>query len=331
MILADKIINERKKLGWSQEELADKLDVSRQAVSKWESAQSTPDLNRILKMAEVFGVSTDFLLKDELEEVPTPGTETVIHETYIVKENVKSVSLEEATTFLGVVENAAPKIALGVSMCIFSPVVMLVLIALSEVGIITENVAVAVGIVVLLVLIALAVCGFIITGRKLERFKFLEDTAIDTAYGVDGMAKDRMSKFEGKHTTFVATGVILCILCAVPLLVVSILSSDDSNMVLFMVAVLLTVVAVAVNLMVRAGMIMESYKKLLQEGDYTLSGKKVNKLTGKIAGIYWPVVLAIFLAWGFITMEWRITWIVWPIAAVLFGAVTGIVRTFMKD
>lgn len=331
MILADKIINERKKLGWSQEELADKLDVSRQAVSKWESAQSTPDLNRILKMAEVFGVSTDFLLKDEMEEVPAPGTETVIHETYIVKENVKSVSLEEATTFLGVVENAAPKIALGVSMCIFSPVVMLVLIALSEVGIITENVAVAVGIVVLLVLIALAVCGFIITGRKLERFKFLEDTAIDTAYGVDGMAKDRMSKFEGKHTTFVATGVILCILCAVPLLVVSILSSDDSNMVLFMVAVLLTVVAIAVNLMVRAGMIMESYKKLLQEGDYTLSGKKVNKLTGKIAGIYWPVVLAIFLAWSFITMEWRITWIIWPVAAVLFGAVTGIVRTFMKD
>lgn len=331
MILADKIINERKKLGWSQEELADKLDVSRQAVSKWESAQSTPDLNRILKMAEVFGVSTDFLLKDEMEEVPAPGTETVIHETYIVKENVKSVSLEEATTFLGVVENSAPKIALGVSMCIFSPVVMLVLIALSEVGIIAENAAVAVGIVVLLVLIALAVCGFIITGRKLERFKFLEDTAIDTAYGVDGMAKDRMSKFEGKHTTFVATGVILCILCAVPLLVVSILSSDDSNMVLFMVAVLLTVVAVAVNLMVRAGMIMESYKKLLQEGDYTLSGKKVNKLTGKIAGIYWPVVLTIFLAWGFITMEWRITWIVWPIAAVLFGAVTGIVRTFMKD
>ena len=66
MILADKIINERKKLSWSQEELADKLEVSRQSVSKWESAQSTPDLNRILKMAELFGVSTDYLLKDEI-------------------------------------------------------------------------------------------------------------------------------------------------------------------------------------------------------------------------------------------------------------------------
>ena len=59
MILADKIIELRKKNGWSQEELAEKLDVSRQAVSKWESAQSVPDMNRILMLSQVFGVSTD--------------------------------------------------------------------------------------------------------------------------------------------------------------------------------------------------------------------------------------------------------------------------------
>ena len=50
MILADKIINERKKNGWSQEELAEKLSVSRQSVSKWESAQSTPDLQKIIQI-----------------------------------------------------------------------------------------------------------------------------------------------------------------------------------------------------------------------------------------------------------------------------------------
>ena len=67
MILADKIINERKKNGWSQEELAEMLDVSRQSVSKWEGASSVPDLSKILKMAEIFGVSTDYLLKDDME------------------------------------------------------------------------------------------------------------------------------------------------------------------------------------------------------------------------------------------------------------------------
>ena len=70
MILAEKITELRKKNGWSQEELAEQLDVSRQSISKWESAQSTPDMNRILKMSDIFGVSTDYLLKDEMVMLP---------------------------------------------------------------------------------------------------------------------------------------------------------------------------------------------------------------------------------------------------------------------
>ena len=68
MIFADKLMDLRKKNGWSQEELAEKLNVSRQAVSKWESAQSVPDMSRIIQLSELFGVSTDYLLKDEMEQ-----------------------------------------------------------------------------------------------------------------------------------------------------------------------------------------------------------------------------------------------------------------------
>ena len=67
MILADKIVENRKKYGWSQEELADKLGVSRQSVSKWESAQAVPDMKKIVQMSKVFGVSTDYLLRDDIE------------------------------------------------------------------------------------------------------------------------------------------------------------------------------------------------------------------------------------------------------------------------
>ena len=69
MMLMDKIAQLRRSNGWSQEELAEKLDVSRQSISKWESAQSVPDLSRVIRMAELFGVSTDYLLKDELESL----------------------------------------------------------------------------------------------------------------------------------------------------------------------------------------------------------------------------------------------------------------------
>ena len=54
MILADKIIELRKKNGWSQEDLAEKLEVSRQSISKWEGAQSIPDMNKILKLSKSF-------------------------------------------------------------------------------------------------------------------------------------------------------------------------------------------------------------------------------------------------------------------------------------
>ncbi|MDO5401237.1 MAG: helix-turn-helix transcriptional regulator [Eubacteriales bacterium] len=63
MNIADRIQVLRRKSGMSQEELADRVGVSRQAVSKWESEQSTPDLERVIQLSELFDVSTDYLLR----------------------------------------------------------------------------------------------------------------------------------------------------------------------------------------------------------------------------------------------------------------------------
>ncbi len=63
MNLADRISELRRQKGWSQEQLAEALNISRQAVSKWESGQSTPELEKVVAMSELFGVSTDYLLK----------------------------------------------------------------------------------------------------------------------------------------------------------------------------------------------------------------------------------------------------------------------------
>ena len=65
MTFSDKLIALRKKAGWSQEELAERLNVSRQSVSKWESAQSMPDIDKILQLSSLFSVTTDCLLKDD--------------------------------------------------------------------------------------------------------------------------------------------------------------------------------------------------------------------------------------------------------------------------
>lgn len=72
MTMADRIQHLRKTKGLSQEELADKVGVSRQAVSKWESEQSTPDLEKVIRMSEYFQVTTDYILKG-IEPVITTG------------------------------------------------------------------------------------------------------------------------------------------------------------------------------------------------------------------------------------------------------------------
>lgn len=137
MILAEKIAEQRKKNGWSQEELAEKLSVSRQSVSKWESAQSVRDLNRVLKLAEIFGVATDYLLKDEIE---TTQNITDFETTENAK-NVRKVTMEEANDFISHRKKTVPIVAFGVSLCIASPVVLIALAGLSEKAGISENFA----------------------------------------------------------------------------------------------------------------------------------------------------------------------------------------------
>ena len=99
MILADKIIRLRKKNGWSQEELAEKMNVSRQAVSKWEVAQTTPDLEKILQLGNLFGVTTDYLLKDEIEDEEfTDGVdETPIRKITLAEANDYIAQRKEAS------------------------------------------------------------------------------------------------------------------------------------------------------------------------------------------------------------------------------------------
>ena len=104
MIFADKLILLRKKAGWSQEELAEQMNVTRQSVSKWEGAQSVPDLDKMIRLSELFGVSTDYLLKDEIEQAEHINSSNDMP-------SLKRVSMEEANAFLSVKSRTAKTIA----------------------------------------------------------------------------------------------------------------------------------------------------------------------------------------------------------------------------
>ena len=321
MILADKIMQLRKKQGWSQEELAERLGVSRQAVSKWEGAQSVPDLNKLLAMADLFGVSTDYLLREDLGEEEAPAA--VIREESGNEERYR-VTLEEAGDYLAATEKEAGKIGLGVALCILSPIVCILLSVAGETGKapFTEDQGGIMGCVVLFLLIAGAVALFVWSAGHMTKFQDLGRMPLETDYGVAGMVKERKRDYEPFHTRNMAAGVALCVLSVVPVLSLALLNEEDEFLMAVGASLLLVMVAVGVYLIVQTSIRWGGFQTLLEEGDYSREEKAV----GERLGVYWCVVTAAYLAVSFLTGRWDMTWIIWPVAGMLSPLVKYLLR-----
>ena len=324
MILAEKIMDERKKNGWSQEELADKLGVSRQSVSKWESAQSVPDLQRILEMSKLFGVSTDYLLKDEEERQGTVSEES--------ESTTRRVTLEEANAFLAHNDTFSKKISLGALICIMCPVPLLGVMALQKAGMIplAEDPAGALGTILLLLMVAISLIFFIPAGLSATKWEYLEKEVFDTEYGVDGIVRSKSDKFQKIFVRSITVGIILCIIGVIAIFAGFLIDQENEVFHIAGCCALMFFAALGAFQIIRAGIIKDGYEKLLQEGDYTKE-RKSNRLLKMIAPAYWLVATAIYLGWSFMTDDWDRSWIVWPIAGVLFGAVCVIMSNLHKE
>ena len=326
MLLADKIVTLRKRAGWSQEELAAQLGRSRQAVSKWEGAQSVPDMQKVVQMSRLFGVTTDYLLKEELGE-PEPAQSEP-------DAPLRCVTMEQAADYLALRRAAAPKLAAATLLCVLSPVALLLLAALSDRpgAALSENAAAGIGLCVLLVLVAAAVAVFITCAAQVKAYAFLETEPFETAYGVTGMVRERRAAAAPEHTRGKVAGTVLCILSAVPLFIAVCLNGPD---LLYVAAVCLLLVLAGVGsaLFVYGGVYQAAMDRLLEEGDYVRPRKRQNGVVGAISSIYWLTVTAAYLLWTF--GPWwdaqpQDTWILWAVAGVLYGAVMALVRGIRK-
>ena len=326
MILAEKIVQERKKNGWSQEDLADKLGVSRQSVSKWESAQSVPDLQRILEMSKLFEVSTDYLLKDEVEDRPV---EQLTEES---GKELRRVSMEEANSFLQDTRVFAGKISIGCLICILCPVPLLVIMALQKAGTIplAEDPAGGIGILILLAMVAVSLIFFIPAGMAYAKWDWLEKEIFDTEYGVDGLVKSKSEKFKSTFVRAITMGTIIMILGVIVFLAGGVIDEKNEALHTGLCGLMLATIAVGVFMIVNAGIITDGYSKLLQEGDYSKE-EKSNTLLKAITPLYWMVTTAIYLGWSFLSERWEITWIVWAIAGTLYGGISVLLKTLHQN
>lgn len=330
MIFADKLIALRKKAGWSQEELAAQLGVTRQSVSKWEGAQSVPDIDKILQLSRLFGVSTDYLLKDELGEpeyiAPALDAEG--------EPPLRRVTMEEAADYIARCKKDAPKMALAVFLCVISPVCLLMLGAMSEDArfAVTESAAAGIGVTVILLLVAAAVAIFITCAGHVKDFEFLENSAFETEYGVSGMVRERRNAFHDTYTHMNIIAVALCILSAVPILITASVNAPDI-VCIAAVCVLLLLVGVGSALFVLGGTYQNAMNRLLEEGDYTRDEKAKKGVKGTVSVIYWLTVTAVFLGYTYGprgNAQASGSWIIWAVGGILFVVVLSVTDLILR-
>lgn len=321
MNLADKLIQLRKKNGWSQEELAEQMNVTRQSVSKWESGQAAPDLEKILKLSQLFGVSTDYLLKEELSESGNINTAREI--------NVKKVSMKEAKDFLSVNRETSKSTAFAVFLCIISPICLMILAAVSEpprYGL-SENGAAGIGMITLVALIAIAVAIFILNGSKTAAFKYLEKEMFETEYGVSEMVNEQRQQYKNKYTKSIITGVCICILSIIPIFIGVMINEDDDLFMVLMVSITLLIVGIGVFFLVLSSVVWSGFEKLLEQGDFSKEKKKNKTIMDNISGIWWMTATAVYLIYSFVTKNWGYSWIIWVAAGVLYPVVAAIINS----
>ena len=322
--MAEKIVTLRKRRGWSQEELADKLNVSRQAVSKWESCAAMPEPDKIVAMSGLFGVSADYLLKDDADFDVPHGAGNAASERF--------VSGEEARKYVALMRGTAGKIALAVALLFISPVILLLLCGLhvqDTMGITTAMV-IGFGVAALLIIAAVGVSIIIRCRLRLADFAYLATATVTLNPEVRAELKEKKTAYNGAFTASIIGGVIIGVLAVVMLFIIVAMEIDEF-VTLFVTSIMLVLFAVTAFITVRAGNIRGSYSTLLMEDRYTAENKKINRRMNVISVAYWCVALAVYLAVSFGTWDWHLTWITWPIAGILFAAVEVVLPFVFKS
>lgn len=242
-------------------------------------------------------------------------------------ENRIAMDGEQVNQYLQTVQETSTRIGQGVAMCILAAVPLILLTGLGAIGL-DEKVAAAIGIGLLMLIIGAAVYLFIVNGMKTEKYEDLEKHPVSVNESVAAMIRGKQDQFRPIFARKIASGVLMIILGAGFLAVTGVLSRDGSPLPVMAVIVLLGLVALAVYQFITVGMEQEAYQILLNTGDYTKSNRKGNEIMERYDSVYWTLVVVIYLVWSFTSFNWGFTWIVWPIAAVLYALLSALLGAF---
>ena len=297
MSLAENLQYLRAREGVTQEQLAERLDVSRQSVSKWESAASYPEMDTLLKLCDMFRVDMDTLLRGSVEN-----------------------SLSEDTAgYDRFMTLYARKIAGGVSAIVGSVALWSFLSAL--------GLSEMLGTAILLLVIAAAAVVFIASGMEEEHFR-KKHPVIPDFY-----TEPQKERFHRRYIWYIAGGVGAILLGVVLMVLAFTVLPEREPYESYIGAAFLAVVACAVYFLIYGGMLEDKYNiaKYNRQNNPTPEDKSRRRRATTACSVIMILATAVFLFAGLAYYKWNWAAIIYPVGGVLCGAAWMLLGPRMEE
>mgnify|MGYP001093278898 FL=1 len=297
MSLAENLQYLRAREGVTQEQLAERLDVSRQSVSKWESAASYPEMDTLLKLCDMFQVDMDTLLRGSVEN-----------------------SLSEDTAgYDRFMTLYARKIAGGVSAIVGSVALWSFLSAL--------GLSEMLGTAMLLLVIAAAAVVFIASGMEEEHFR-KKHPVIPDFY-----TEPQKERFHRRYIWYIAGGVGAILLGVVMMVLAFTVLPEREPYESYIGAAFLAVVACAVYFLIYGGMLEDKYNiaKYNRQNNPTPEDRSRRRRATTACSVIMILATAVFLFAGLAYYKWNWAAIIYPVGGVLCGAAWMLLGPRMEE
>ena len=279
----------RKMKNMSQEQLAERLDISRQAVSKWESGNGYPETDKLISICEIFNCSMDEIIKGKISE----DTD------------------KEKTKYETLMNQYSKGIAIAVGVILLGVTILLYFSGIPGPESVQDRNSM-IGVVILLLCVVLIMPIFIVLG--------MENPKIPNFYN-----EDEIAKFNLKYPKAIALSISLILIGVIFLIsLYGIGLIDDESTI--PVVVLMGFVTVSVPIMIYFGIQKDKYDIEKYNKENSKEYKEKNNLVGKVCSVIMIIATILFFISGFVYYMWEINWIVFPIGGMMCGIVSTILN-----
>ena len=284
MSLSENLQNLRKIKSMSQEELAEKLNVSRQAISKWESGSGYPETEKIISICEFFDCSMDELVKGKISE------------------NIKN----EKDNYDLVMTKTTKNMIIAYGIILLGIAIMLTVLGCTPNRQLEDQYAL-IGVIVVLISVIFAVPLFIINGTKVDEF-MKKNPKIANVY-----SEEEVDRAKAKYSKFMALGICIILIGVVIMMLLFGLEVFEQSSTI-PAAILMYLITIGLPIIVFSAKMQDKYDIEKYNKENTEEYKKNRANIRKICAIIILITTIVFL----ITLNmWNINWIVYPIGAIL--------------